>query len=106
MAFLAERINRRTIRIARTEALFASSLSAADEPAADEVAAAIRDAIHRHGGSRGCASQMAAAYGDQPETAAARMRWAIRVVQTCYPAVRRRLSGHVRTADRTVPSVH
>jgi len=39
------------------------------------IAGAITSAIHRFG-PRGCAARMAQEFGDHPETAAARMRWA------------------------------
>jgi hypothetical protein len=61
---------------ASAEALFTSHLSARREYTAIEVAAAIRHAISTHGGIRGCAGEVAAAYGEDPETAARRMRWA------------------------------
>jgi hypothetical protein len=69
-----------TVTAARAEALFVSGLSAVGNPTKAEVSAAIRDAIRRHGGTRGCAGEMAAAYGDRPEMAAVRMRWALQVV--------------------------
>ena len=60
---------------ARREALFASALQPSDTPTADMIAGAITSAIHRFG-PRGCAARMAQEFGDHPETAAARMRWA------------------------------
>jgi hypothetical protein len=69
---------------ARAEARFISDLSASFEPTAEQVAAAIRGAVHRHGGTRGCAAEVAARYGEHPETAAPRMWWARRVVETAY----------------------
>jgi len=60
---------------ARHEALFASALQPSDTPTADMIAGAITSAIHRFG-PRGCAARMAQEFGDHPETAAARMRWA------------------------------
>jgi hypothetical protein len=62
------------------EALFASSLQPSDAPTAAEVRAAIRMSLRRHHGSRGCAAFCAAEYGDHPDTAVARMRWAIDLV--------------------------
>jgi hypothetical protein len=61
---------------ASAEALFTSDLSAWREYTAIEVATAIRHAISTRGGIRGCAGEVAAAYGEHPETAARRMRWA------------------------------
>jgi len=60
------------------QALFASNLSARREYTRAEVAAAIRQAISAHHGLDGCAGQVAAAYGEHPETAADRMRWTAR----------------------------
>lgn len=70
---------------ARAEALFSSDLLTGSEPTRTEVAAAIRQAILRDGGSRGCACTLARAYGERPETAVPRMRWALRLVLTAYP---------------------
>ena len=69
---------------ARAEALFVSCLSAWADPTKVEVSTAIRDAVHRYGGVRACAEEVAAAYGDHPETAAPRMRWARDVVRAMY----------------------
>jgi hypothetical protein len=69
---------------ARAEALFTSDLSVDDLPTRAQVTAAIRRARSAHGGTHGCAGEMAAAYGDHPETAAPRMRWARSVVQRTY----------------------
>jgi len=69
------------LRAARAEALFTSDLSARREHTQIEVAAAIRRAIGTHNGIRGCVAEVAAAYGDHPETAAGRMRWARAVIE-------------------------
>ena len=66
---------------ARAEALFTSDLSARREYTQVEVAAAIRHAIGTHDGIGGCVAEVAAAYGDHPETAARRMRWARAVIE-------------------------
>jgi hypothetical protein len=70
--------------VARAEALFASDLSIQCHHSEAIVAAAIKNAIGSHGGVRGCAGEVGAAYGDYPETAAARMRWARRVIEAIY----------------------
>jgi hypothetical protein len=67
---------------ARAEALFASDLSARCEYTQIEVAAAIRHAISAHNGILGCVAEVAAAYGEHPETAARRMRWARTVIES------------------------
>jgi hypothetical protein len=69
---------------ARAAALFVSDLSATEQPTAVLVEAAIKHAVHIHGGTRGCAADVAAAYGDYPELAAPRMRWAISLVEELY----------------------
>jgi hypothetical protein len=60
---------------ARADALFASALQRSDEPTARQVEQAIAGAI-RAFGDAGCAARVAQEYGDHPETAASRMRWA------------------------------
>ena len=69
---------------ARAEALFVSDVSAYARPTPEQVSDAIRRAVRMHGGTRGCAAEMAAAYGEHPETAAPRMRWAILLVASVY----------------------
>jgi DUF1680 family protein len=71
---------------ARAAALFVSDLSVIDHPTSAEVEAAIQHAVRTHGGVRGCAADLAAAYGDYPELAAPRMRWARSVVDSLYAA--------------------
>ena len=57
------------------DALFVSVLQRSDKPDAGQVRKAIAAAVHAYGG-RGCAQQVAQEFGDHPETAVARMRWA------------------------------
>ena len=64
-----------TISTARADALFASALQRSDEPSAAQVHQAIAAAIAAFG-IRGCAARVAQAYGEHPEIAAPRMRWA------------------------------
>ena len=59
------------------EALFASTLQPSEHPTAAQVTTALRDSLRRHGGQQGCASVCATEYGDHPDTAPARMRWAL-----------------------------
>lgn len=79
------------ITAARAEALFTSTLQTGSEPTRADTERAIRHAVHTYGGVRGCASAMAYGYGDQPEAAANRMRWARGVISAHYPR-RRALS--------------
>jgi hypothetical protein len=61
---------------ARAAALFASPLPTGSRPGSSDIGAAIAASVQACG-TRGCVAAMAAAYGDYPETAAARMRWAL-----------------------------
>ena len=63
----------------QAEALFASSLRPADHPPVSQVRAAIEASL-RTLGIAGCVAVMAEEFGDHPETAVARMRWALSVV--------------------------
>ena len=64
-----------TISTARADALFASPLQRSDEPSPAQVHQAIAAAVAAFG-IRGCAARVAQAYGEHPETAVLRMRWA------------------------------
>ena len=68
-----------SISTARADALFVSALQRSEEPSAVQVHQAIAAAI-RAFGARGCAARVAQAYGEHPETAVLRMRWARAVV--------------------------
>jgi hypothetical protein len=70
---------------ARCEALFASGLQRSDEPTAEAVGEAISRAV-RDLGTRGCAARMAQEFGDHPEAACERMRWARQVVAGLHAA--------------------
>jgi hypothetical protein len=69
---------------ARAAALFASDLPTGSRPAAAVLDAAVAATVRRCGGTRGCVARLAAAYGDYPEAAAARMRWARGAVESAY----------------------
>jgi len=75
---------RRGLQTARAEALFTSDLPL-ESVTREQVDAAIQSALRLHGGVVGCAAQMAAAYGERPETAVPRMRWALSTVSLLYP---------------------
>jgi hypothetical protein len=62
---------------ARAQALFASCLQPSDRPTPAQVAGAIINSLHGNGGVAGCVATVATEYGDHPEAAAARMRWAL-----------------------------
>jgi hypothetical protein len=57
------------------DALFVSALQRSDELSAGRIRQAIAAAVGTFGYS-GCAERVAQEFGDHPETAAARMRWA------------------------------
>ena len=59
----------------RADALFVSALQRSDTPTAGQIRQAIEVAVAAFGGP-GCAERGAQEFGDHPETAAARMRWA------------------------------
>jgi hypothetical protein len=59
----------------QADALFASGLQRCDEPSASQVRQAVAETIRAFGYS-GCAGRVAQEFGDHPETAVARMRWA------------------------------
>jgi hypothetical protein len=88
-----------TISTARAEALFASALQRSDEPSAAQVHRAIAAAVRAYG-VKGCAARVAQAYGDHPETAVARMRWALAAVARVFgssrpePAMGGRYAGY------------
>jgi len=75
------------ISAARADALFASALQRSDEPSAAQVHQAIAAAV-RAFGTRGCAARVAQAYGDHPETAVPRMRWARAAVTSAFGGAR------------------
>jgi hypothetical protein len=86
-----------TISSARADALFASPLQRSDEPSPVQVHQAIAAAVAAFG-IRGCAARVAQAYGEYPETAVLRMRWAraaagtsggVRAEPACLPGARR-----------------
>jgi hypothetical protein len=63
------------IRACGADALFVSALQRSEDPSAGQIRQAIAAAIGAFDYS-GCAERVAQEFGDHPETAAARMRWA------------------------------
>lgn len=80
------RIHSRTdiVAVARAEALFVSDVPGMTQPAPADIAEAIRVAVRRYGGVRGCAAEMAAEFGDHPETSVSRMAWARGQIDRLY----------------------
>jgi hypothetical protein len=75
---------RTTFDNVRAEALFASRLQPVDDPSAEQVRDVVTTTL-RTMGIRGCAAHMAGEFGDHPESAAARMRWAKATIRSTYP---------------------
>jgi len=77
-----------TIETARAGALFVSALQPSGAPSPDQVRRVVASTLRRLG-VRGCAAQTAGEFGDHPDTAVARMTWALATVQTVFsePAV-------------------
>jgi hypothetical protein len=65
----------RTTSAVWADALFVSVMQRSDELSGDQVRKAIAAAVRAYG-DRGCAERVAQEFGDHPETAASRMRWA------------------------------
>ena len=75
----------RSVHALRADALFASALQRSDELTVSQIRRAITAALDGYGVT-GCAGRVAQEFGDHPETAAARMRWA----RTAVAALERR----------------
>jgi hypothetical protein len=64
--------------VERAQALFLSYLQPSQEPSTGEIVLAIETSLRRWGPA-GCAAAAAAEYGEHPESAVPRMRWALSV---------------------------
>jgi hypothetical protein len=105
-----------SIRAVRADALFVSALQHCDEPDPGQVRRAIAAAIGAFGGP-GCAQRVAQEFGDHPETAVVRMRWARIMARAAFadsapqpgtgpdacpwPVIRPRLPGDAGRRART-----
>ena len=83
-------MSREMIFVARAEALALSTASAAEPLDRTRADAAIRASIRCHGGVRGCLAALAQEFGEHPETAPSRMKWARRTVAEVYTDADRR----------------
>jgi hypothetical protein len=72
-----------SISAVRTDAVFVSGLQRRDQPSAGQVRQAVAAAVRAFGRS-GCAGRVAQEFGDHPETAVIRMRWARRVAREAF----------------------
>jgi hypothetical protein len=73
-----------TFEAVRAGALFVSALQPSGSPSPDQVRCVVATTLRRLG-VRGCAAQMAGEFGDHPDTAVARMSWALATIHTVYP---------------------
>ena len=64
-----------SVQVLHADALFASALQRSDDLNVSQIWRAITGAIDGYGAA-GCAARVAQEFGDHPEIAAARMRWA------------------------------
>jgi hypothetical protein len=69
--------------VVRAEALFVSTLQPSDEPDADQILFQVGRVV-RDLGVRGCAERVAQEFGDHPELAIVRMRWARGLVDATF----------------------
>jgi hypothetical protein len=70
----------------RAEALFASTLQPSQSPSCEQVRTVVATTV-RVLGVGGCAARTAAEFGDHPDVAVTRMRWALATVRAVYPRV-------------------
>ena len=72
-----------SIGAVRADAVFVSGLRRCDEPSAGQVRQTVAAAVRAFGCS-GCAGRVAQEFGDHPETAVIRMRWARGVAREAF----------------------
>ena len=87
---------------ARAEALFASTLLTGSSPGLQEATNMINATVRRCRGVRGCAAEMAGAFGDCPEAAVRRMRWACEVALTLFEPAPSTIMRRRFTADAVI----
>ena len=86
------------------DALFVSVLQGSDKPDAGQVRNAIAAAVRAYGDG-GCAQRVAQEFGDHPETAVVRMRWACGVVGEVFAAPGPAPDGRPRRPGLGVPGL-
>ena len=79
-------VSRPIIERARAQALFVSHLQPCDLPTVEQVWATIRRVIAEQG-VRGCQALVAQEFGEHPDAAVARMRWARETARRAYAPV-------------------
>jgi hypothetical protein len=68
----------------RIEALFVSDVQGSQQPTPEAIRYAVEHTVQRHG-ELGCAALVAQEFGEHPDVAVDRMRWARTAVQAAYP---------------------
>lgn len=76
-------MNHLSISEVRADALFVLTVQRSDQPSTGQVRQAVATAVRRFGG-RGCLGLVAQEFGEHPELAAARMRWALRLTAGAF----------------------
>lgn len=74
-----------TINDIRSEALFASDLQRSWKPTPELIRAAVTDVVDRIG-ETGCAERVAQEFGEHPDCAIGRMRWARDAIRFAFAA--------------------
>jgi hypothetical protein len=96
-------IHHLSIGAVRADALFVSALQRSGEPSAGQVRQAVAAAV-RAFGSRGCVQLVAQEFGDHPEMAVARMRWARKVAGEVFGSSAPQSARARLGAQRSVPA--
>jgi hypothetical protein len=94
-----------TFEAVRAEALFASDLQSSQSPVGVEIRSAVATTLRRIG-IQGCAARVASEFGDHPETAVARMSWALAQVRATYPAGGSKTLRAIRSLRRPGAVLH
>jgi hypothetical protein len=92
-----------SISAARADALFVSALQRSEELSTGQVRQAVAAAV-RAFGSKGCAERVAQEFGDHPDTAVARMRWARMVEAEAFGSCGPRLDQATLPVRRSLAS--
>jgi hypothetical protein len=88
-----------SIRVVWADALFVSVLQGCDQPSAGQVQQTVARAVGVFG-ERGCAELVAQEFGDHPETAVTRMRWARELAAAAIGALRAPVAPEPVTAGQ------
>ena len=91
-----------SMRAVWADALFVSALQRCDQPSAGQVQQAVATAVSAFG-PRGSAERVAQEFGDHPETAVTRMRWARSLAAAAITGRDPEASGPRPPAQRSGP---